>query len=391
MFHNPTLGFALTGLLFLGSTVQAQTSRRVPADVTCSSCRIQVVRTALLGNMNDAEILGELIGGVAQTRNGFLVAGASGGTNVLQYGRDGRLQRLIGQPGSGPGELDYVTSVLALAGDSVVAIQRGRVTIFGPDGTFARAASTPRLTSPMYLRPAHENTWLYSRWLTSPGASGFQYHVFSADFQLLRSFGPVPADHARDCVSCAGYATSPSNARPRHFWALPPNQYAIDLWHHSGTHIERIAVSSNWFRPWNSDVVPRQSGAPLNPNRRVTPPQTPPRPRLSRIWEDADGLLWITGHIASRQWRSVDPGPAGRSRTGDELWSMLEQSRRNFDTIIEVVDPRRGVIIARHTVAAEGLVGFAPGFYWSIVQDGRTGLVQIQIWSATLTGYRPGA
>jgi hypothetical protein len=86
----------------------------------------------------------------ARTRDGFVVADAGTGT-LRFFDAAGKPTRAVGRPGRGPGEFQYLGWAGVLAGDSVAAwdMSLRRVSIFGPDGRYARDL-TPRGLSSAY-------------------------------------------------------------------------------------------------------------------------------------------------------------------------------------------------------------------------------------------------
>lgn len=87
------------------------------------------------------------VAGAARTREGFVAAEAVSG-ELRFYDAQGRLVRTTGGKGRGPGEFQYVGWLGVLPGDSLVAWDPllRRVSVFAPDGAFARGFSPAGLS-----------------------------------------------------------------------------------------------------------------------------------------------------------------------------------------------------------------------------------------------------
>lgn len=79
---------------------------------------------------------------VGLSNGGFVVAHRRG-SQLIWFNADGRLNRAAGHLGRSPGGFMILGDVLAMPGDSVLAVdpEVQRVSVFGPDGEFARLSS----------------------------------------------------------------------------------------------------------------------------------------------------------------------------------------------------------------------------------------------------------
>ena len=90
----------------------------------------------------EGPVLSQVTGACRRTDGSVVVA--SSGTGQLQvYGADGRHARAMGREGDGPGEFRSIFFVVCMPGDSVGAWDPllGRLSVFGPDGQYARGTS----------------------------------------------------------------------------------------------------------------------------------------------------------------------------------------------------------------------------------------------------------
>jgi hypothetical protein len=275
--------------------------------------------------------------------------------------------------------------VRILPGDSLLVLQPGRATVLDPGGAFARTATPPPMQAAHALHVAPDGRLLYSSWIRTADRAGLQYHLMTPGFEPLRSFGAVPQQRQTSCSNCATYSATWSRTRPGHFWALAPNRYELELWHESGRLVERLEVAAPWFRAWDENPARTAGGAVRIVDGALViggerPAAAQPPHRLTRISEDDQGLVWVSAHVPSAQWAALpDPGP---DRHPDAR--AMEQAQRNFDTVIEVIDPARGTLLASLRLPAQSLSALDAQTYWTRAQDPRTGLVQVQIWYAAL-------
>lgn len=66
--------------------------------------------------------------------------------DIRAYSANGAFERVVSRAGRGPGEVGYVSRLQLLAGDSLAFVDANnrRVSVFGPDGQFARQVMFPR-------------------------------------------------------------------------------------------------------------------------------------------------------------------------------------------------------------------------------------------------------
>ncbi len=113
------------------------------------------------------------------------------------------------------------------------------------------------------------------------------------------------------------------------FWSLHGTDYRIDLWNTSGRLIESLYRDAPWF-----ERRTMRSSAHL----------TPPPGELKGLAADPDGLLWVLLSIADPEWMGYD-FPAVESGSYPGRNRHLEDGV--YDSVLEVVDPSLGAVIAR--------------------------------------------
>jgi len=105
-------------------------------------------------------------------RNGRLIISDISDKDVKVYGTDGRRAATYGRPGRGPGEFAAMLTAQAY-GDSVVAydFESSRLTVFSPDGHYARAVSLGHLPFlPWSVRVVDDSLFLAAA--AAPGSIG---------------------------------------------------------------------------------------------------------------------------------------------------------------------------------------------------------------------------
>jgi hypothetical protein len=142
-------------------------------------------------------------------------------------------------------------------------------------------------------------------------------------------------------------------------WAAHLTRYQIDLWDLESMRVRSLVQAVDWFPP--TPYVP----APA----RLAPPPA----RIRGIYEDPEGLLWVIISLADSEWHGYDLPPndgMGRGPNGRYVGSNRHLENSVYDTLIEVIDPRRAVVVARQRVdpALSGFIG--PGY---VTEYGSTG------------------
>lgn len=81
---------------------------------------------------------------VALLSDGRIVAATRRDNQLLLFANDGRLERVFGRTGEGPGEFQQIDRMFVVPGDSIVAVDyTGRTSIFSPDSGYIRTFRLP--------------------------------------------------------------------------------------------------------------------------------------------------------------------------------------------------------------------------------------------------------
>lgn len=270
------------------------------------------------------------------------IAVADGGSGEIRlFGPDGRHLRTTGGPGGGPGEFTPApggaTGLVALertAGDTLRAydMMAGRVTVFAPDGTFARTVSLAAPPGALGSRPGPVG-WLEDGTFVararradgqgiprSPGGSLYRpveslvfYGTggevrdtvgrFPGDEQFLAIGRPDDAGEFSVGVTPVPFARSLAvGAGPKRVAAAPTERRAISVFG-AGGRLERIVLGGRRPEPvdagrWEAWVESYLASVEEDRRRelrgqfgRMPRPET--TPVLGRILLDREGRLWV--------------------------------------------------------------------------------------------------
>jgi hypothetical protein len=314
----------------------------IAGNVACTGCAIRVTETHTL---TAPEEDGAFSFGapVARDRRGRIFAVPQTSNRILVFDSAGRFVRRVGRQGSGPGEYFGIMRIVSGPGDSlwVVGMDR-RVTILTPALEYARSFVAP--ADLITITPRPDGSAVIATSVPTPEASGYPFHLLDRQGRIVKSFGTVVDNQPlAECTTC-GKQSARLAARSDHLLATTNNRYDIERWTVDGTRDVTWSIqNSPWFRPWTT-TGNWLSGATPRPTTIVD------------AREDASGLLWIAAAKAPSDWTPgrviLAPGmrtarnavqvPSGRAGRD---W-ILENQGLVSETVLEVIDVQRGVVLA---------------------------------------------
>jgi hypothetical protein len=269
------------------------------------------------------------------SRGRFIVGPTYTPGEIVMYDRGGKLLRRFGRKGQGPGEFQSINRLGVGPGDSIHVFDYTRHTVLAPGLTsFVSATEAPF--------PPHQFTFLSdgkmvaSKIMVDSRGVAEPLHIIDGKGEITRSFGGTgPWNPKQIYRALRAVAASSANS----VWSGWIPEYRIELWTAAGEHVITLERDANWFRPWSvSDL--RTPAAGLQ------------RPRISGLAEDDDARLWVTIAVPNPDWHP--------SSTTHELRMSELDPNEMFDTVIEVLDPGKGRVIAR--AKRKGMVtGFIGG------------------------------
>ena len=321
-------------------------------------CRIELEHVTRITDADDPGILPPETVWLQETEAGTFVSASLDETRIAEFGPDGRLVGVIGRAGEGPGEFGAVVTPIPGPGDTLFApdLVQGRVTMFGPDRSLAG-------TLPMPFRPdlaMPDGSFLVARQVGRREMIGYPMHVVDREGRVVRSFGTDEPQYRPDMDHILTRNVAPGQDGT--VWAMAPARYILERWDPStGELLQSTRIRSDWFR---------ESTEPYT-DETVRPP-----PLVDGLWEDEDGLVWTIVQDADVDW---EPPPwANEHRPID-----LQEHNRTYDSVIEVVDPGSGRVLASRRFD-ETLLYRPPSRILVSPVDTILTIVAFDVWKPTL-------
>lgn len=244
------------------------------------------------------------------------------------FDQAGRPRGRIGSSGAGPREFLDISEIVVTPGDSLYVFDggNGRVTILSPDWSVARSfpfsgwvSDAVRLDGGELVVNLHRAT----RELV-----GVPLHLLAADGHISKSFRVDPMLYRADAPSMMIRTLTP--AADGRLWAGHESRYVLELWDRTGEMRTRLTRDADWFEPW--DRAPEIS------------PTQPPTPFLRTISVDSSGRIWTAVLVPDKNYRDA-LGPA-TVREGQTTYDIVKGPEHLYDTMIEVIDPGAGTVVA---------------------------------------------
>ncbi len=285
-------------------------------------CQIELEHITRITDADDPGILPEYVIWLQETEAGTFVSASLDLTHIVEFGPDGRLARVIGRAGEGPGEFGRLRTLIPGPGDTLFApdMGQGRITMFGPDRALAGTLPMPFL-SPALVLP--DGSFLVARQIRRSETIGYPMHVVDREGRVVRSFGTDEPQYRPDLNHIL--TRKVALGQDGTVWAMAPARYLLERWDPStGEQLQSTRIRSEWFR---------ESIEPYT-DETVRPP-----PLVEGLWEDEDGLVWTIVQDADVDWEP--PPRANEHRPLDRHeWERLH------DWVVEVVDPGSGRVLA---------------------------------------------
>lgn len=209
-----------------------------------------------------------------------------------------------------------ISRVVVSPTDSVLLFDPAlsRVSVLSNDLEFARSFPLP--ASPYEFHVRTDGTLVAQFMLFSPERAGLPVQLMDAAGRLERSFGSTAPEYDRR--NPFGRYRAITLAEQERVWTAFHNRYELELWDDSGERLEHLARSVPWFTAWTA--------------------YEPPIPTLRSIRQDADGLLWVLINVPDSRYRQPTVPPAVDDVS---VWDLRS------DTMIEVIDPGRAIVVAQ--------------------------------------------
>jgi hypothetical protein len=232
--------------------------------------------------------------------------------------------------------------------DTVRAIESGtRYHVIAPDLAIKR--TTPLVMS-VSAAVAEADGKLFAVTPSSSGPNATTLGVFDRAGQRVQAFGRLPSGVDAE-MRFRRLAIGPNGSR----WGINTAAYVIERWQPDGSSAQKLIAERDWLK---------KSNEPAGDARLRKPPA-----RLVGLLVDARERLFVFAIVADANWKPVGANPAA-------------EPNQVFDTLVEVIDPRTGKLIAR-TRLDQFLVPMHGTLAYSTFED-ETGDRRIQVWNVSL-------
>ena len=252
----------------------------------------------------------------------------SNGEGLKQVGvfhQDGRLKKVLGGRGEGPGEFGHINHIVVGSGDTLYVYDHSllRRTVFDPDHEFVRTERLPAFMRHMVPLPSER--MIVSSSINTRERVGWPLHVVAADGTILQSFGADPpiyrpdGDEPQD-RSIALDAAGVLWVAPRKAYEMATYSEVMGRFESTGRLYRREV---EWFQPWMESS-----------------PGGKPEPAVKHLafTKGDPTLLWVLITVADADW-SPPRQPTRPAR------STKAAADSRYDSILEVVDVRDGVVL----------------------------------------------
>ena len=291
-------------------------------------------------------------GAAIAATSGYVAVGALRGLVAL-YGLDGAPQGVIGGYGSGPGAFRTPQPVQG-PGDSVWVLDgwSQRVSVLGSGGAIVR-------TFPLYGSVAGILPLAGGRVLVEGALQRDTVRDRAAHARRPHALYVVTSDgEIADELPGLEAGTSLTVGRDgESLWAAPLNRARLTERTLHGDEGRTLELQLDWFEPWDD--------ADVNALRI--------RPHTTGITVDSAGLVWVRALL-----------PTGdRYGTGGRL--SISDAERVFTTMIEVVDPAAGAIVAEGRFEGPFVRPLGSTGLWVTAREDGEGDLVFDLWRPRIT------
>lgn len=296
----------------------------IPDPLACPTCVIDHAESVSLGAGDGPGML-DWRGGqafAAIDSRGLIYLRGYFSTEIKVYSSEGKYLATIGREGEGPGEFRGVMGLAVDASDSLFVFdsRNMRLSVFGPDHVFARAA--PLTVQPPGVDPRvieGDSQFFYmTAHVRTPDLIGLPIHKIDRSGVRVASFGS----------ESGGYSPEEPFSGMR---VLAPEETG-GLWSGRVAHysIEKLAPVSHEVLL----TIRRDAGLFPDPERGqgVGGHSDEPQAFLTDLWQDSD-RLWVLSWAVDPKWKTAS--------------SELEEEHLRFDSVIEVLDLVSWRVLAR--------------------------------------------
>ena len=286
---------------------------------------------------------------VRDSRGRFIVAPLADHASFAIFDSSGRFVRTVGRKGHGPGEYGFLV-VARTKGDSIVLGDVGarRLTYLTSDGEFVETVAVAGQVRDILFMD--RDRVLVHAMQYGENTIGQPFYVLERDRSFSPAFGADTPAQRPPGVHDVFRNIAPNGKGG--IWSAQVNRYEIEEWTATGSRTQTLVREIPWFVAWAT-----------HPGRAD---QFRPVSSIMGIQRDARGLLWVFSVVADANWRASSQRPAdGIERRGDPGLSF-EELDNYVDTMVDVIDPVGGVVLASHRYGERYVPSPTPGYAYRV-------------------------
>lgn len=333
-----------------GISAQQPIEREISGVPSCAACTIGLRHVVSLGRMEDEVSIMPFSRLAMDSQSRYLIAPLAVSGEIAVFDANADFVRTIGRSGQGPGELGNIRYVAVSQGDSVLVMDRTRLTLFTPDGSYVRSRLLPNGVQAFRFFVLDDGRVLVNNYWQSRAAFG----LLNQTYDEVRFFGRTITALDMDslqyqlAIDAAGDIVA----------AQVNYGYVIEVWDTTGTFKRRYTRDVEWFPPWEME--------PIRPERERPSRSREPKPRVTGLHFDVTGRLWVSIVVPDPHWRDAPVGDYGR----------------RLDTVIEVIEWPSGGLHASQRF--DSPVTILPNGFLCSREELESGLLHCVVWMAEL-------
>lgn len=354
-------------LALLAVALLAQEPRLVPNRPVCPRCTIQLTHLVTF----ESEDLVEGPQAMSEDSRGrYYYTQPNKRELPLVFDARGRRVAALGASGEGPGEFRYA-AIIAVdpRTDTIFVTDWGtaRLSVFSPQLTFVRSMPFPARARALGV--LRDGNLVAMASISDRASVGLPFHVFRRDGLRLRAIGDPRRPYTPERLIFFTHEVAPS--RRGGFWAVPMyGEYRIEHWTAAGSRDGYLLRRPDWHTALRSGVGNLDS-------------MDPPPTSHWGIAETEDGLLWVLSQVGDPDRRNA---PLDTLRTIEGQFVVPADGDRSWDSVVELIDPVRGVVIAARRFDMR-FVGILPSGKIIRVNGTERG-VELQLFALSLLSER---
>ena len=329
------LNRAILTLTISGSvSAQGPAPRPIPDEPSCARCAISIQKVVTLGTDDGlGSLIGKPMSVSVDSRGRYWVFQELEPPTVFHA--DGRVDRVIGRKGSGPGEFRSGNTGIVV-GDSMLVLdwQELRATMMGPDLKAGRIIRLRYGIGDIELLRWPSLLVTVGHMVDSrpPNSTMHRLSMATGEVTLLSSFGPQGTGGSMGNVDVQQRLGWAREGIWSTYWSKPH----FTLWDSNGVLQRSFTRRLDWYTGEGKATL----GWKINP----------PTPTTGPIREDSEGLLWLFLYKPAPTWREAWDVPPRRMGGGTEFVAKDVIYNKLYTTYVEVIDPRTARVVTSRAI-----------------------------------------